>query len=236
MAVYGYCRISRKKQNIQRQVRNILKEYPDAKLYQEAFTDTKFFGRKEFDKLLKKVKPQDLIVFDEVSRMSRDAEDGVEQYFELFDNGVDLLFLKEPYINTSVYRKTIEETIQSTGNEIADIYIEATSKVVRLLAKQQIIKAFEQAQKEVDHLHQRTREGIETARENGKQIGILKGQKLVTKKSIAAKEIILKHNLAFGGSLTDKETWTLAGICKTTYYKYKKELEQELLAKEKEFL
>lgn len=196
MAVYGYCRISRKKQNIQKQVRNILKEYPDAKLYQEAFTGTKFFGRKEFDKLLKKVKPQDLIVFDEVSRMSRDAEDGVEQYFELFDNGVDLVFLKEPYINTSVYRKTIEETIQSTGNEIADIYIEATNKVVRLLAKQQIIKAFEQAQKEV----------------------------------------ILKHNLAFGGSLTDKETWTLAGICKTTYYKYKKELEQELLAKEKEFL
>ena len=44
MAVYGYCRISRKKQNIQRQVRNILKEYPDAKLYQEAFTGTKFFG------------------------------------------------------------------------------------------------------------------------------------------------------------------------------------------------
>ena len=65
--------------------------------------------------------------------------DGVEQYFELFDNGVDLVFLKEPYINTSVYRKTIEETIQSTGNEIADIYIEATNKVVRLLAKQQII-------------------------------------------------------------------------------------------------
>ena len=44
----------------------------------------------------------------------------------------------------------------------------------------------------------------------------------------------LKHNKTFGGSLTDKETWTLAGICKTTYYKYKKELEQELLAKEKE--
>ena len=61
-------------------------------------TGTKFFGRKEFDKLLKKVKPQDLIVFDEVSRMSRDAEDGVEQYFELFDNGVDLLDFKRSLI------------------------------------------------------------------------------------------------------------------------------------------
>lgn len=236
MAVYGYARISRKTQNIQRQVRNILSAFPTAEMYLEAFTGTKFFGRKEFDKILKKVKPKDTIVFDEVSRMSRNAEEGVTQYFELFDMGVDLVFLKEHYIDTSVYRKAIEESIQSTGNEIADIYIEATNRVIRLLAKQQIIKAFEQAQKEVDFLHQRTKEGVQTARDNGKQIGILKGQKLVTKKSVAAKEVILKHNLAFGGSLTDKETWTLAGICKTTYYKYKKELEQELLAKEKEFL
>lgn len=236
MAVYGYARISRKTQNIQRQVRNILSAFPTAEMYLEAFTGTKFFGRKEFDKILKKVKPKDTIVFDEVSRMSRNAEEGVTQYFELFDMGIDLVFLKEHYIDTSVYRKAIEESIQSTGNEIADIYIEATNRVIRLLAKQQIIKAFEQAQKEVDFLHQRTKEGVQTARDNGKQIGILKGQKLVTKKSVAAKEVILKHNLAFGGSLTDKETWTLAGICKTTYYKYKKELEQELLAKEKEFL
>ena len=77
-------------------------------------------------------------------------------------------------------------------------------------------------------MHQRTKEGVQTARDNGKQIGILKGQKLVTKKSVAAKEVILKHNLAFGGSLTDKETWKLAGICKTSYYKYKKELQDNI--------
>lgn len=236
MAIYGYGRISRRTQNIQRQVRNILSVFPTAEMYLEAFTGTKFFGRKEFNKILKKVKRGDIIVFDEVSRMSRNAEEGVKQYFELFDMGVDLIFLKERYIDTSVYRKAIEESIQCTGNEIADIYIEATNRVIRLLAKQQIIKAFEQAQKEVDDNHQRTKEGVREARANGKQIGILNGQKLVTKKSVAAKEVILKHNLAFGGSLTDKETWTLAGVCKTTYYKYKKELEQELLAKEKEAL
>lgn len=229
MAIYGYGRISRKTQNIQRQVRNILSAFPTAEMYLEAFTGTKFFGRKEFDKILKKVKPKDTIVFDEVSRMSRNAEEGVAQYFELFDIGVDLVFLKERYIDTSVYRKAIEESIQSTGNEIADIYIEATNRVIRLLAKQQIIKAFEQAQKEVDFLHQRTKEGIETARNNGKQIGILKGQKLVTKKSIEAKEIIKKHNIAFGGSLNNEETWKLANISKVTFYKYKKELEAERL-------
>ena len=195
MAIYGYGRISRKTQNIQRQVRNILSAFPTAEMYLEAFTGTKFFGRKEFDKILKKVKPKDTIVFDEVSRMSRNAEEGVAQYFELFDMGVDLVFLKERYIDTSVYRKAIEESIQSTGNEIADIYIEATNR----------------------------------ARNNGKQIGILKGQKLVTKKSIEAKEIIKKHNIAFGGSLNNEETWKLANISKVTFYKYKKELEAERL-------
>lgn len=78
MAVYGYARISRKTQNIQRQVRNILNAFPTAEMYLEAFTGTKFFGRKEFDKILKKVKPKDTIVFDEVSQMSCNAEEGVQ--------------------------------------------------------------------------------------------------------------------------------------------------------------
>lgn len=42
----------------------------------------------------------------------------------------------------------------------------------------------------------------------------------------------MKHNKAFGGTLTDKETWTLARICKTSYYKYKQELQAEMQKKE----
>lgn len=66
--------------------------------------------------------------------------------------------------------------------------------------------------------------GLQTARLAGKQIGQVQGQKLVTKKSIAAKEIIQKHNKAFGGSLNDAETIRQTGISKKTFYKYKKEL------------
>ena len=47
------------------------------------------------------------------------------------------------------------------------------------LAKEQIRLAFDQAEKEVEDLHQRTREGIQTARLNGKQIGQRQGAKLV---------------------------------------------------------
>ena len=80
---YGYCRISTKKQSIDRQIRNILKEYPDAKIVQEIYTGTKYQGRKELESLLKKVQPHDTIIFDSVSRMSRNAEEGFTLYEQL---------------------------------------------------------------------------------------------------------------------------------------------------------
>ena len=52
MKLYGYCRISTRKQNIERQVRNILTVFPDAIIIREIYTGTKFQGRKELEKLL----------------------------------------------------------------------------------------------------------------------------------------------------------------------------------------
>ena len=94
------------------------------------------------------------------------------------------------------------------------------------LAKEQIRIAFEQSEKEVEDLRQRTREGIETARLNGKQIGQRQGAKLTTKKSIAAKEVIQKHSRDFHGTLNDIEVMRLTGISRNTYYKYKRELKK----------
>ena len=65
--------------------------------------------------------------------------------------------------------------------------IEALNDYIMSLAKRQIQLAFIQSQKEVDDLHQRTKEGIETARRNGKQIGQLTGNKLNIKKKIQSK-------------------------------------------------
>ncbi len=225
--IYGYCRISTKKQSIERQEANIKKEYPAAVIVKEVFTGTNI-ERPKWNNLYRKLKAGDLVVFDEVSRMSRDAEEGYNLYEELYRKGVALVFLKEPHINTDVYQDSLQRGIERTGNEIADIYIDATNKVLMILARKQIQLAFEQAQKEVDYLHLRTKEGIAQARLAGKQIGQLNGNKLITKKSVEAKEIIRKHNKAFGGNLSDKETYTLAGINRKTFYKYKKELKQQI--------
>ena len=75
MKLYGYCRISTRKQNMERQVRNILAVFPDAIIIREIYTGTKFQGRKELEKLLKIVQTGDTIIFDSVSRMSRNADE-----------------------------------------------------------------------------------------------------------------------------------------------------------------
>lgn len=223
--VYGYCRISTAKQSIDRQIRNITKNFPDAKIVQEVFTGTKTEGRDEWAKLYRTVKAGDTIIFDSVSRMSRDAEEGFSLYEELYSKGIELIFLKEPHINTATYKKALESNISLTGTSV-DYILEGVNNYLMALAKEQIRLVFEQAQKEVQDLHQRTAEGIETARLAGKQIGQKQGAKLVTKKSIEKKEVIKKHCKDFGGSLSDAECMELTGLARNTFYKYKREIKQ----------
>ena len=221
--IYGYCRISTDKQNIERQIRNIHKAYPDAVIKQEIYTGTKTDGRKMFEYLLKIVRAGDTIIFDSVSRMSRNAETGFQIYQELYDKGVELVFLKEPHINTATYKKALSNNIEMTGTK-TDIILKAINEYLMELAKEQIIIAFEQSEKEVSDLHQRTKEGIETARRNGKQIGRQKGTKVITQKSIKAKQDIQKLSRDFDGTLSDVDCIRLIGITRHTYYKYKREL------------
>ena len=230
--IYGYCRISTKKQNIERQVRNIRTAFPDAIIIKEIYTGTKFQGRNEMNKIIKQVREGDTIVYDSVSRMSRDADEGFALYKDLFAKGIKLIFLKEPHINTETYKSAMDVQFMSikisTRDEDTDALIEgilsAVNTYILKLAEKQIRLAFEQAEKEVQDLRQRTREGIETARLNGKDIGLKSGTKLVTKKSIEAKALIKKYSKDFDGTLNDIECIRMIGIARGSFYKYKSEL------------
>ena len=226
--VYGYCRISRKQQSIDRQERNIRAAYPAALIVKEAFTGTTQ-ARPEWKRIISRVQPGDTIVFDSVSRMSRNAAEGFEEYQRLYNENISLAFLKEPHINTDTFRSALNSGLQMTGTDV-DLILEGVNKYLMALAREQIRLAFEQAEKEVQDLHQRTKEGIETARLHGKQIGQRPGAKLTTKKSIEAKALIQQHNKEFGGSLNDAETMRLIGISRNTFYKYKSELRAAMAA------
>lgn len=225
--VYGYARVSTPKQNIQRQLRNILQYDPEADIFQEKYSGVTL-ARPKWKELMKKIKPNDTIIFDEVSRMSRDAAEGFAEYERLFNMGVNLVFLRQPHVNSDVYRTARNNTIEMTGEELADIILEATNKLLFTLAKNQIKLAFEQSELEIKQLHKRTEQGLVTARKAGKRLGQPEGAKLTTKKSVAAKPIILKHSKYFGGNLNDSECAAVARISRSTFYRYKEQLIAEL--------
>ncbi len=180
--IYGYARISSPRQNIERQIRNIKGAYPEAvviqevftgtnykdrkrlkgivrrvkdddtivfdsvsrmsrnakegfELYEELFNGTNYKDRKRLKGIVRRVKDDDTIVFDSVSRMSRNAKEGFELYEELFNRGIHLVFLKEPHINTDVYRRNMNPDIQMTG-EKADILLEAVKRYLLEVRKQ----------------------------------------------------------------------------------------------------
>lgn len=236
--LYGYCRISTRNQSIERQVRNILRVYPEAIIIKEIYTGTSF-DRPEWNKLMRTIQDDDGIVFDEVSRMGRNAAEGFDIYKDMFERGINLIYLKESHINTESYRESMQSVIDMEiqswdpdADELVNSIVKAVKRFALSKVEKDIYRAFEQAEKEVDYLHRRTKEGIEMARLNGKQIGLKKGTKLVTRKSIEAKRAIQKYNKTFGGPLNNIETIRQIGISETTFYKYRKEIIEELLVKQ----
>ncbi len=227
---YGYCRVSTKHQRITRQVTNIQELYPTATMIKEFYTGTTQ-NRPLWDKLMKQIDKGDTIVFDSVSRMSRNAEEGFKDYKALYEAGIHLIFLNEPLINTSIFDSTkhnlLEISVQ-TGNAAIDDYFKGNITLINdllmSLAEEQIKSAFLQSEKEVTDLHTRISQGMRESKKSGTKIGLQKGTTLETKKSVQCKEIIKKHATEFGGMLSDSEVMTLCKVSRNTYYKYKHEL------------
>ena len=228
--IYAYCRVSTPNQKLERQITNITELYPNATIIREFYTGTRQ-DRPSWIKLMNIIKKEDTIVFDSVSRMSRNAAEGFKDYKKLYELGVNLIFLKEPLINSSVFDSTRNNLINisiETGNTAVDDFFRGNLQLINnfmmALAEEQIKTAFDQAEKEVTDLHGRISEGMREAKKNGIRIGLPKGTTLTTKKSIECKAIIQKHSKDFGGSLDDPEVMKLCGCSRNSYYKYKKEL------------
>ena len=120
--IYGYCRVSTKHQRITRQVTNITAVYPNAIIIREFYTGT-VQQRPLWDKLVGQIQKGDTIVFDSVSRMSRCASEGYKDYKMLYEMGVELVFLNEPLINSSIYDSSKANLLNisiATGNEAVD--------------------------------------------------------------------------------------------------------------------
>ena len=240
--VYSYVRVSTQKQNVQRQIDNI-KAYlkgENSIQFEDRYTGTTA-SRPEFDKLLKAV-DKDItkgdhvtIIFDSVSRMSRNANEGIEQYFVWYNKGVELVFLNERYIDTSVFKATLEKQIASvsdTGDKATDKFINsiitALEDYQKDLAIKQIELAFMQSQKEVDNLRKRTAQGMAVKGAGDKIRAARTGHKFITIKNYELRIAILKELKMFGGALNHSQFAKQHDISRMTLYRNLAEIQKDM--------
>lgn len=108
--VFGYARVSRDTQNLDRQI-DALKRHGIDKIYNEKMTGTKK-ERPELSKLLDRISEGDTIIIESLSRLGRSTKDLIE-LTELFEQkGVHLVSLKEQ-IDTSTSTGKLLFTLMS---------------------------------------------------------------------------------------------------------------------------
>ena len=240
---YAYPRVSTAKQSLDRQIQNIRAAYPNAIMFPEKYTGTKI-DRPQWNKLHRQILAdverglKVRVIFDEASRLARNAEEGTRIYEELFNLGVELIFLKTPHINSETYKAALNNQLEiatlddAATNELVQGIAGAINRYIMALASQQIFLAFQTAEAEVEYLHQRVSEGVRLAALEGKQIGSIKGSKKTTKKSVEMKKLIQEKSKYFNGSINDQDLIKITGLSANTFYKYKRELLEEISGSE----
>lgn len=231
MRIFGYARVSTRHQSLDRQIANIRAAYPNvSEIVTEKYTGTRL-DRPAWNRLYKKLTAGDTVVFDEVSRMARNAEEGFSTYRELFSRGVTMVFLKEAHINSDTYKASMEAQIpaidvggEEAEQELMDGIRDVLNRYIMRLAERQIKIAFSQAEKEVDFLHKRIAEGMEASGAGEKIAKARTGNSYETKKSKEMKVRIVQMSKDFNGTMTDKDVMEVLGLARNSYYKYKREL------------
>lgn len=229
--IYGYCRVSTMSQNIDRQIKNIKSFDSNAIIYEEKQSGKDIENRTIFKKLLSKVKKGDTIIFDEVSRMSRNADEGFNLYMELTKKGISLIFLKERHIDTDEYKRRTDKHLKrvESENKKMDKLINGILTLIEEFEqenlKDNIRLAFEQAEHERLFLIKRVKEGkAESSKPQGRPKGS-PNKNTQTAESIKTK--IKELSKDFNGNFSDAKIMReYIKISRNTYYKYKKELSQ----------
>ena len=233
--VVGYARVSTPKQKLERQIKNLKAAYPDIIIVAEVYTGSTD-NRPKWNKLMRQCRAGivEKLVFDEVSRFSRNAEEAIIEYKELYNLGIELEFLKEPHINSKIYRDATErkididtETMDIETANLIDTVIGGLNDYLMAIAEKQIYLAFEHAQKEREFLSKRTSEGLKQAKLMGSKVGRQKGEKLETKRMKKAKRRIRRLYKLFGGPLSATDTIRAIQVTKSTFYRYLEQMRDE---------
>ena len=146
--IYGYVRVSTKEQNEDRQL-IAMRDFGADRIYTDKQSG-KDFERPQYKRLVRKLKPEDVLVIKSIDRLGRNYDEILEQWRYLTkEKNVAIIVLDMPLLDT---RKNKD----LTGTLIADIVLQLLSYV---------------AQTEREFIRQRQREGIAAAKSRGVKIG-----------------------------------------------------------------
>lgn len=160
--VYSYMRISTKestdKQSFNRQVKS-LKAYAGNHnmeyllTFKEDCTGSTF-NRPEWLKLERLLQEGNTIVFKEISRFTREAEQGYKKYMELMNKGINLVFIDNPTVGTD-YIKNLTR-VANEQDLVAKTALESTIKLL-------LIVELDRVQKEREIIVKRIQQGIQAS-------------------------------------------------------------------------
>ena len=96
--------------------------------FQEDESGKSFDNRKEWNRLEKLVQPGDTIVFKDISRFTREANNGYNKYMELLERGIELVFIDNPTVSTAYIKQLLNVAEQQ--NIVARTSLESTVKLL----------------------------------------------------------------------------------------------------------
>ena len=148
--IYGYIRVSTREQNEDRQLIALCEmSVPEKNIFMDKQSG-KDFNRPQYKKLIKKLKPGDLLYIKSIDRLGRNYEEIQNQWRVLTkDKGIDIVVLDMPLLDTRRGKDLM-------GTFLSDIVLQVLSFV---------------AENEHSNIRQRQAEGIAAAKAKGIRFG-----------------------------------------------------------------
>ena len=148
---YAYIRVSTNGQNIARQLEEIKSLNVDMKNIFIDYQSGKDFNRKNYKRLVKKVRKNDTIIIKSIDRLGRNyIEIGEEWKYLTQFKKVNMIVIDMPILNTK------DRPDNLVGKFVADLVLQLLSFI---------------AENERNNIRQRQFEGIKIAKENGVKFG-----------------------------------------------------------------
>ena len=204
--IYSYMRISTEEERgLQKFTRqeNALQRYAKENSieylleFREDKSGKNFTDRKQWAKLESILQPGDTVVFKDICRFTRQAEQGYEKYMELLNKGIELIFIDNQTVSTPYIKQLLN--VAKKQNLVAKTSLESTVKLL-------LIVELDRAEQERTITVQRIKDGIKASdKKSGRPVGKLDKMSEELKsdivmyladRNIKAVDIMNKHNIS----------------------------------------